>query len=82
LLYSEIVSGVNKFRSIYGVPPNSLTVGSNVAHELRQFAKYTMIFKPIKIDERGNLTLYTIPITVNYEYPDMIEISLKMKLEV
>lgn len=82
MIHSEIVSGVNKFRSMYGVPPNEITVGSDIAHELRQFAKYTMIFKPIKIDERGNLTLNTIPINVNYEYPDMIEISLKMKLEV
>lgn len=82
MLYSEIVSAVNEFRSMYGVPPNEITIGSNVAHELRQFAKYTMIFKPIKMDERGNLTLHTIPLIVNYEYPDMIEISLKMKLEV
>jgi len=81
LLYSEIVSSVNKFRSYYGVPPNEIIIGSNVAHDLRQFAKYTMIFKPIKMDERGNLTLHTIPLTVNYEYPDMIEISLKMKVK-
>lgn len=80
MLHSEIVSAVNKFRTLYGVPPNVVTVGSNVAHELRQVAKYTMLYKPIKLDERGNMTINNIPVLVNYEYPDMIEISLNMKV--
>ena len=80
MAHSEIVAAVNEFRRLYGIPPNVVTVGSNVAHELRQTAKYTMLYKPIKLDERGNMTLNTIPILVNYEYPDMIEISLNMKV--
>lgn len=80
MLHSEIVSAVNKFRTLYGVPPNVVTVGSNVAHELRQIAKYTMLYKPIKLDERGNMTINNIPVLVNYEYPEMIEISLNMKV--
>ena len=79
MIHSEIVSAVDKFRTLYGVPPNEVTVGSNVAHELRHIAKYTMLYKPIKLDERGNMTLNNIPILVNYEYPDMIDISLTMK---
>ena len=78
--HSEIEAAVNKFRRLYGIPPNVVTVGSNVAHELRHIAKYTMLFKPIKIDERGNMKINNIPIIVNYEYPDMIEISLKMTI--
>lgn len=78
MIHSEIISAVNKFRSLYGVPPNEITVGSNVAHELRHISRYTLLYKPIKLDERGNMTLNNIPILVNYEYPDMIEISLKM----
>ena len=81
MLHSEIEAAVNKFRRLYGIPPNLVTIGSNVAHELRHISKYTMLFKPIKIDERGNMKINNIPITVNYEYPDMIEISLKMTIK-
>lgn len=81
MVHSEIVSAVNKFRTLYGVPPNVVTVGSNVAHELRHIAKYTLLYKPVKLDERGNMTIHNIPILVNYEYPDMIEISLKMTVK-
>lgn len=81
MIHSEIVSAVNEFRTLYGVPPNEITVGVNVAHELRYIAKYTLLYKPIKFDERGNMTLHNIPILVNYEYPDMIEISLKRRLK-
>ena len=82
MIHSEIVSAVDKFRSRYGVPPNEVTLGSNVAHELRHIATYTLLYKPIKFDERGNMTLNNIPILVNYEYPDMIEISLKMTVKI
>ena len=82
MIHSKIVSAVDKFRTLYGVPPNVVTVGTNVAHELRHIAKYTLLYKPIKFDERGNMTLNNIPILVNYEYPDMIEIGLKMTVKV
>ena len=78
--HSEIVAAIHKFRRTYGVPPNTITVGYNVAHELRHTAKYTMLYKPIKVDERGNLRINGIPILIDYEYPDKIEISIKMKV--
>lgn len=76
----QIVADIDRFRSTYGIPPNEVTVGTNVAHELRDVARYTMLHKPVKIDERGNMRVYEIPIIVDYEYPDKIEISLKMKV--
>ena len=78
--HSEIVAAIDKFRRTYRVPPNTVTVGYNVAHELRHTAKYTMLYKPIKIDERGNMRVNGIPVLVDYEYPDKIEISLIMKV--
>lgn len=80
MVHSEIAAAVAKFRRLYGIPPNMITVGSNVAHELRHIAKHTMLYKPIKFDKLGKMTLNNISVDVDYEYPDMIEISLKMKV--
>lgn len=79
--HSEIVAAVNKFRRLYGVPPNLITVGSNVAHELRRVAKYTSLYKPIKFDKLGKMTINNISVEVDYERPDMIEITLSMKVK-
>lgn len=73
-------TAINKFRRNYQVPPNTITVGYEVAHRLRHFARYTLFYKPVKVDERGNLRIYEIPIIVDYEYPDKIEISINMKV--
>lgn len=81
MVHSEIAAAVDKFRRLYGVPPNLVTVGSNVAHELRHLAKYTLLYKPIKFDKLGKMTINNISVDVNYEYPDMIEISLKMSIK-
>lgn len=76
----QLIADIDRFRRTYGVPPNIVTVGANVAHELRHTVKYTMLFKPVKIDERGNMRIHEIPIIIDYEYPDKIEISLNMKV--
>ena len=81
MVSSEIVAAVNKFRRLYGVPPNLITVGSNVAHELRRVAKYTSLYKPIKFDKLGKMTINNISVEVDYERPDMIEITLSMKVK-
>ena len=80
MVHSEIIAAVNKFRRLYGVPPNLVTVGSGVAHELRHLAKYTALYKPVKFDKLGKMSINNIQVDVNYEQPDMIEISLKMKV--
>ena len=82
MIHSEIVSAVNKFRRLYGIPPNLVTVGSNVAHELRRLSKYTTLYKPVKFDKHGKMTIDNISVNVNYEYPDMIEITLTMKVKI
>lgn len=82
MVHAEIVAAINEFRTLYGIPPNVVTVGSNVAHELRHLVRYTMLYKPVKIDERGNMTINNIPILVDYERPDMIEISLNMRVRI
>lgn len=82
MVSSEIVAAVNKFRRLYGVPPNLVTVGFNVAHELRRLAKYTTLYKPVKFDKHGKMTIDNISVNVNYEYPDMIEITLTMKVKI
>lgn len=80
MVHSEIEAAIDKFRQEYGIPPNVVTVGYEVAHELRVKNKYTMLFKPVKIDKWGNMTINNIPIVVNYEYPKRIEIALKMTI--
>lgn len=81
MIHSEIIAAVAKFRRLYGIPPNLVTVGSNVAHELRQFAKYTSIEKPVKFNKLGKMTINNISVNVDYERPDMIELSLKMTVK-
>ena len=81
MVHSEIAAAISDFKRYYGVPPNTITVGSGVAHELRRVAKYTALYKPIKVNERGDMTLNNIPVLIDYEHPDKIELSIKMRVK-
>lgn len=74
--YCLINDAVVGFEEKYGVLPNVIMLGSAISHEVWHLSKYTMIWKPIKVDERGKMTFQGIPIEVDYERPDSIVVGL------
>ena len=78
MIYNDIEAAINKFKFLHGVEPNVLILGSGIVHTLRHIHKYTMLYKPTRI-EGGNMSYNNIPVTTDYERPEAVVVGLLMK---
>lgn len=62
------------FECAMGIRPNRIIMGCNLADELRRMYLCNTVSEKIVCEYEG------IPVTVNYENPNMLEVGYAMKL--
>lgn len=62
------------FECAMGIRPNRIIMGNNLADELRRMYLCNTAWEKVVYEYEG------IPVTVNYENPNMLEVGYAMKL--